>query len=97
MYLARYAFDGDPTGLESGYRVLAGRLGDAIALQVAVRRRDGFDVYDTCPSEAEFVAFSGSDAFRAALTGAGLPTPRIDGLGEIAGVVHNVAPEPARG
>lgn len=94
MYLSRYAFDGDPADLEARYLRLAAGFGDAIQLQVAVRRRDGIDVYDTCPTEAEFVAYSSSTEFRSALAGAGLPMPRVDGLGEIANVVHNTAHVP---
>ena len=95
MYLARYAFDGDPAELEAGYRSLLANLGDGILLQLAVRRRDGIDVYDTCPNEAEFVAFTTNAELRSALAGAGLPAPRIDGLGEIVNLVDAAARQPA--
>jgi hypothetical protein len=95
VYLARYAFDGDPAELEAGYRSLLANLGDAIQLQLAVRRRDGIDVYDACPNEAEFVAFTTNAEFRSALTGAGLPAPRIDGLGDIVNLVDTAAHQSA--
>ena len=84
MYLARYAFDGDPDTLEAAYRQLKSAYpSELMDLQIAVRRPDGLDVYDACPNEAEFRGFSVSPEFRGALTSAGLPAPRIDGLGEI--------------
>jgi hypothetical protein len=84
MYLARYSFDGDPDALEPAYRRLqAGYPPDLLELQVAVRRADGLDVYDACPDEATFRTFSVSAEFRAATSDAGLPAPRIDGLGEV--------------
>jgi hypothetical protein len=84
MYLARYAFDGDPTLLEAGYRRLAASFPpDALELHVALLRPDGLDVYDACPNAAESARFSGSAEFRTAVSDAGLPEPRIDGLGDV--------------
>jgi hypothetical protein len=84
MYLGRYAFDGDPTLLEAAYRrLLASYPPDTLELQVAVIRPHGLDVYDACPDEATFASFSASPEFHAALSRAGLPTPRVSDLGQV--------------
>jgi hypothetical protein len=84
MYLARYRFDGNPDALEAAHRqLLAGFPTDLLDLHIAVRRADGLDVYDSCPGEADFHAFSVSAEFNAALSNAGLPAPRVEGIGEI--------------
>jgi hypothetical protein len=84
MYLGHYAFDGDPTLLEAAYRRLAASYPpESLTLHVVVVRDDGLDIYDSCPDEATFVAFSGGDEFARELAGSGLPTPRVTGLGEV--------------
>jgi hypothetical protein len=84
MYLGHYAFDGDPTLLEAAYRRLTAAYPPGLLdLQVAVRRDDGLDVYDACPDADTFRTFSASAEFRDALSGAGLPAPRVTGLGEV--------------
>jgi hypothetical protein len=85
MYLGRYAFDGDPTLLEAAYRRLAAAAypPGSLDLHVVVVRGDGLDVYDACPDAETLAGFSASDEFRGALAAAGLPTPRVAGLGEV--------------
>jgi hypothetical protein len=85
MYLARYAFDGDPARLLAGYNDLHDQLTGQIELQIVVERRDGLDVYDACPNEERFREFSTGTDFVTALAGVGLPAPRIEGLGTVAG------------
>jgi hypothetical protein len=88
MYLARYAFDGDPTLLEAAYRRLAAQFPpETLALHLALLRADGIDVYDACPDVETFRAFSVSAQFRAAVAAAGLPAPRVDGLGPVVSAV----------
>ena len=40
-------------------------------------------VLDACPTKADYEQFTGSDMFRDAVAGAGLPAPRIEGLGDV--------------
>jgi len=88
MYMSRYSFDGDPTDLEHRYhQFVSGMPAENIELQVVIRRPDGLDVYDSCPTREEFLAFSASAEFAAAIAGVGLPVPRVEGLGDIAHVV----------
>jgi hypothetical protein len=94
MYLAKFAFTGDSLTLETGYRRLADRFADDIDLQLAVRHPGGLDVYDTCPTREELVAFTTSAQFRTALAEEGLPQPEITELGE---VVNTVLPDRVAG
>ncbi|APA98672.1 hypothetical protein [Nocardia seriolae] len=84
MYLAAYHFDGDPGVLAAAYhRLMAGFPEDAILLHAAVRRPDGFTVYDACPDVETFRSFSTGDEFREMLSAVGLPAPRVEPLGEV--------------
>jgi hypothetical protein len=93
MYLGHYAFDGDPDDLTAGYQRMVAAFGsDSLELHVAVRRPDGLDVYDTCPSEEVFAAFTTSAEFGATLAAAGLPLPRVTGCGQVINVVDRRSP-----
>jgi hypothetical protein len=84
MYLGHYAFDGDPTLLEAAYRrLMAMTPTDNLELHVVVVRPDGLDIYDSCPDEATFTAFTSSSEFADSVAASGLPEPRITGLGEV--------------
>jgi hypothetical protein len=72
MYLGTYTFDGDPDELLARYdRMMAGFPEESLLVQVCVRGTNGITVIDTCPSEAEFRAFSTSPEFHAALGAVG--------------------------
>lgn len=87
MYLAAYHFNGEPDQLQAGYdRMISAFPPDAVLLNLCVTRSDGITVFDTCPSLADFESFSASDEFASALTAAGLPTPRIESLGDVHGL-----------
>jgi hypothetical protein len=51
-------------------------------------------VFDACPTKAIHEEFTTSDAFRGAIAAAGLPAPRIEGLGDVqvAHLRHEVRP-----
>ena len=84
MYLGTYDFDGDPDDLAARYDQLVGQLPpDIILLNLCIRRPDGITVVDTCPSEADFASFSSSPEFAAGLASVGLPTPRVQPVGEV--------------
>ena len=87
MFLGAYHFDGDPDELVPAYeRLMAGFPVESFELHVAVVRDGGLIVYDACPSEGVFAAFSTSEDFLSAVRAAGLPAARVDRLGN----VHNV-------
>jgi hypothetical protein len=90
MYLSCYHFDGDTGQLVTAYqRLLDTFPPGAIQFQVCVQRADGLDVYDGCPTRDEFIQFSRSPEFAAAVSAAGLPRPRIEELGEVHNIIAN--------
>ncbi len=92
MYLGHYAFEGDPTLLEAAYRRLAASIPpEDLGVHVVVVRDDGLDIYDSCPDEATFIAFTTGDEFAGLLAASGMPAPRVSGIGEI---VHAQVREP---
>jgi hypothetical protein len=92
MFLSAYHFDGDPAELLAGQqRLMRSFPPDALELNVCVERADGITIYDACPSRAVFDEFHTSDAFRVAVSAAGLPSPRIEPLGDVHGAVASAA------
>ncbi len=84
MYLSAYHFDGDPAELAAAHDRLTDRFpADALELHVCVLVEGGIVVFDACPSQADFLAFSQSPEFRDGLVSAGLPEPRIEPLGDV--------------
>jgi hypothetical protein len=84
LYLGAVHFDGDPGELLPGYHRLLERFGiDTLDVHLCVVREDGLTVLDACPTRAVYEEFTTSDMFREAVVAAGLPAPRIEGLGDI--------------
>jgi hypothetical protein len=95
LYLGAVHFDGDPGELLPAYHRMLERFGiDNLDVHLCVARDDGLTVFDSCPSKAVHEEFTTSDAFRGAVAAAGLPEPRIEGLGDIqvAHLSHEVRP-----
>ena len=84
MFLGVYHFDGDPAALLAGYdRLLAQFPPNAFDLHACVVRSEGISVYDACPDRPTFEQFSGSPEFHATIRSVGLPSPRVEQLGEV--------------
>ncbi|MFC4949100.1 hypothetical protein [Pseudonocardia sp. GCM10023141] len=84
MFLSAYHFDGDPAELVPAYDVMQqGFPPDTFDLQACVVTESGVTIYDACPTREIAESFSASPQFRGALAAAGLPTPRIEPLGEV--------------
>jgi hypothetical protein len=84
LYLGAAHFDGDPGELLPAYHRLLERFGiDTLDVHLCIVRDDGLTVLDTCPSRAVYEEFSTSDMFGEAVSAAGLPAPRIEGLGDV--------------
>jgi hypothetical protein len=84
MYLGTYRFTGDPIELAAAYdRLMAKYPDDQLLVHVCVRTDEGLVVYDTCPSQADFHAFSTDPQLLAAMHEAGLPTPQVEEVGEV--------------
>jgi hypothetical protein len=86
VFMAVYRFEGEAAALSAAYdRMLKSFPVGQIALHTCVVVPGGIEVYDACPSQAEFERFSTSAEFTGALSAAGMPMPAIRPLGE----VHN--------
>lgn len=84
LYLGAAHFDGDPGELLPAYYRLLERFGiDNLDVHLCVVRDDGVTVLDACPGRAVYEEFTTSGMFREAVAAAGLPAPRIEGLGDI--------------
>ena len=95
LYLGAVHFDGDPGELLPAYHRLLERFGiDALDVHLCITRDGGLTVLDACPTKAIHEEFTTSDAFRDAIAVAGLPAPRIEGLGDVqvAHLRHEVRP-----
>ena len=80
MHLGIYEFHGDPDELLAGYhRLMASLPAGNVSWHLCARRNDGIVIYDTCPSEEVFRAFSSAPGFHQAIAAAGLPDPAISG------------------
>lgn len=84
MFLGAYHFAGDPTELVAAHdRLTAQFPPGALDLHVCVARDDSIVVFDACPSREVFDDFSRSADFLGAVAAAGLPTPRVEPLGDV--------------
>jgi hypothetical protein len=95
LYLGAAHFDGDPAELLPAYHRMLERFGiDTLDVHVCIVRDDGLTVLDACPGKAVHEEFTKSDMFLGAVAAAGLPAPRIEGLGDIqvAHLRHEVRP-----
>jgi hypothetical protein len=84
LYLGAMHFDGDPSELLPAYRRMLDGFGiDTLDVHLCVAREDGLTVFDACPTREIYEEFTASGMFRDAVAAAGLPAPRIEGLGDV--------------
>ena len=84
LYLAAFHFAGDSGELLRGYHRLLEQFPiDALDVHLCITHANGLTVFDACPTKAIHEQFTKSDTFLDAVAGAGLPAPRIDGLGDV--------------
>jgi hypothetical protein len=84
VFPGAYHFDGDPTELLAAHdRLVAQFPPGTFDLHVCVAVDGGIVVFDACPSREVFAGFSQSSEFLAAVGAAGLPTPRVEPLGDV--------------
>jgi hypothetical protein len=84
VFLGRYDFDGDPQQLLRAYdQLMTTEVVDSVGFQVCITRDGGISVFDTCPSDEVFRAFSSSPQTREAFRAAGLPEPTVTPLGQV--------------
>jgi len=95
MFLASYEFDGDVEALlPAYYRLVDSMPPGVVELQLCVARPGGITVYDSCPSQQDFEAFTSGPHFAAAVEAAGLPPARIIGVGEVHNTIVGVGARP---
>jgi len=84
VFLGAYHFAGDPTELVAAHDRMTAQFPPVVFdLHVCVARDDGIVVFDACPSREVFTDFSRSPDFLRAVADAGLPTPRVEPLGDV--------------
>jgi len=84
LYLGAIHFDGAPGELLPAYRRLSERFPvDRLDLHVCLVHERGITVLDACPSRAIFEEFTHGAGFLGEVSTAGLPAPRVDGLGDV--------------
>ena len=70
----------------SSCRAIAGSWSipiDALDVHLCITHDNGLTIFDACPTKAIHEQFTKSDMFLDAVTGAGLPAPRVEGLGDV--------------
>ena len=84
LYLGAFHFDGDPGELLLGYHRLVEQFPiDSLDVHLCVTRDNGLTIFDACPTKTVHEQFSTSCTFLDAVAAAGLPAPRIEGLGDV--------------
>jgi len=84
MYLGAAYFDGDPGELLPAYQRMLEKFGlEALDVHLCIIRDGGLTVFDACPSKEIYEEFTRSETFLGAIAEAGLPVPRVSGLGDV--------------
>ena len=84
MYLGAAYFDGDPGELLPAYQRMLDTFGlEALDVHLCITRDGGLTVFDACPTREIYEEFIRSETFLGAIAAAGLPIPRVSGLGDV--------------
>jgi hypothetical protein len=84
MYLGAVHFDGNPGELLRAYQRMLEKFGlDNLDVHLCITRDGGLTVFDACPTKEIYEEFIRSETFLGAIAGAGLPEPRVSGLGDV--------------
>jgi len=84
MYLGALHFDGDPGELLPAYQQMLEKSGlEALDVHLCITSDGGLTVFDACPTQEIYEEFTRSETFLGAIAEAGLPAPRVTGLGDI--------------
>jgi hypothetical protein len=95
MFMGSYDYRGDTAALLEAYdRLVEAMPSDGLMFHACVATDGGIRIYDCCPSQEIFAAFSSSPELRAAMSAAGLPAPTVHQLGEVhVARIHDVFAE----
>jgi hypothetical protein len=84
LYLGAAHFDGDPGELLPAYRRMLEKFGlGNLDVHLCIISEGGLTVFDACPTREIYEEFTTSETFLGAIAEAGLPAPRVSGLGDI--------------
>jgi hypothetical protein len=84
QYLGAVYFDGDPGELLPAYQRMLEKFGlEALDVHLCITSDAGLAVFDACPTREIYEEFIRSETFLDAIAEAGLPVPRVSGLGNI--------------
>ena len=84
MYLGAVYFDGDPGELLPAYQRMLEKFGlESLDVHLCITTDAGLTVFDACPTREIYEEFTRSETFLGAIAEAGLPEPRVSGLGNI--------------
>jgi len=84
MYLGAAYFDGDPGELLPAYQRMLDSFGlEALDVHLCIATDAGLTVFDACPTREIYEEFTRSETFLGAIAAAGLPAPRVSGLGDV--------------
>ena len=84
MYLGAAYFDGDPGELLPAYQRMLDKFGlEALDVHLRITTDAGLTVFDACPTREIYEEFIRSETFLGAIAEAGLPEPRVSGLGDV--------------
>ena len=84
MYLGAVYFDGDPGELLPAYHRMLEKFGlETLDVHLCITTDAGLTVFDACPTREIYEEFTRSETFLGAIAEAGLPAPRVSGLGNI--------------
>jgi hypothetical protein len=76
--------DGDPGELLPAYQRMLDKFGlEALDVHLCITRDGGLTVFDACPTKQIYEEFTRSETFLGAIAEAGLPEPRVSGLGDV--------------
>jgi hypothetical protein len=77
-------FDGDPDELLPAYQRMLEKFGlETLDIHLCITRDGGLTVFYACPTKQIYEEFTRSETFLGAIAEAGLPVPRVSGLGDI--------------
>jgi hypothetical protein len=84
MYLGAVRFDGNPGELLRAYQRMLEKFGlDNLDVHLYITRDGGLTVFDACPTKEIYEEFIRSETLLSAIAEAGLPEPRVSGLGDV--------------
>jgi hypothetical protein len=95
MFLTAYHYEGDPIELTAAHRRSLDLVPPGVlTLHIVILTDRGISVFDECPSREVAAAVHDGPEFHDLMAAAGLPSPRIEPLGDIESTIITQATAP---